>query len=55
MPLPTPNKEETKAKFIARCIDTEIMSTDFPNITQRIAVCVSQWDNKNKPKTKTTK
>tara|TARA_R110000765_G_scaffold47428_1_gene97416 strand:- start:283 stop:453 length:171 start_codon:yes stop_codon:yes gene_type:complete len=52
MPLPTPNKEEPKDAFISRCIETEIMSQDFPNLTQRIAVCVSQWDNKDKPKTK---
>lgn len=51
MPLPTPHQDEPKDAFIARCIDTEIMNEDFPNLTQRIAVCVSQWDNKdNEPK-----
>ena len=53
MPLPTPNKDETKNTFISRCIETEIMSIDFPNLTQRIAVCVSQFDNKPTSKTKT--
>lgn len=48
MPLPTPNKNEEKDVFIARCIETQIMKKDFPNLTQRIAVCVSQWDNKDK-------
>ena len=47
MPLPTPNKDETKNTFISRCIETEIMLIDFPNLTQRIAVCVSQYDNKD--------
>ena len=47
MPLPTPNDDETKDSFISRCIQTEIMNEDFPNLTQRIAVCVSQWDNKD--------
>tara|TARA_R110000824_G_scaffold147513_4_gene316986 strand:- start:726 stop:869 length:144 start_codon:yes stop_codon:yes gene_type:complete len=46
MPLPNPKIEESKDTFVSRCIETEIMKTDFPNLTQRIAVCVSQWDNK---------
>ena len=47
MPLPLPNQDEPKDAFISRCIETEIMNEDFPNLTQRIAVCVSQWDNKD--------
>jgi len=45
MPLPKPNIDEEKNAFIARCVETEIMVDDFPKIMQRIAVCVSQWDN----------
>ena len=56
MPLPTPNKDEPKDAFISRCIETDVMNDEFPNLTQRIAVCVSQYDNKDKPKkTKTIK
>jgi len=51
MPLPTPNKEETKDKFVSRCIENDVMNEEFPNLTQRIAVCVSQWDNKDKKQT----
>lgn len=54
MPLPTPKKEEQKDEFISRCIETELMNQEFPNLTQRIAVCVSQWDNKDKPKKEKT-
>jgi hypothetical protein len=50
MPLPTPNKDESKDGFVSRCMETEVMNDEFPNLTQRIAVCVAQWDNKDKPK-----
>ncbi len=50
MPLPTPKKQETKDGFVSRCIEDNVMNDEFPNLTQRIAVCVSQWDNKDKPK-----
>lgn len=51
MPLPIPNKEETKSKFISRCVSDSVMDTEFPNITQRIAVCQSQWTKKDEKQT----
>ena len=51
MPLPTPNKDdETRDGFISRCIQDEKATEEFPNLTQRIAVCVSQWDRKDEIK-----
>ena len=50
MPLPTPKKDETRDGFISRCIENDVMNDEFPNLTQRVAVCVSQWDNKDKEK-----
>ncbi len=50
MPLPTPKKEEKRDEFISRCIENDVMNDEFPNLTQRVAVCVSQWDNKDKQK-----
>jgi hypothetical protein len=50
MPLPTPKKDETKSEFITRCVEDKVMSSEFENISQRVAVCQSQWDNKDKPK-----
>lgn len=47
MPLPIPNKNEAKDEFISRCIEDNKASEEFPNLTQRIAVCVSQWDKKD--------
>ena len=55
MPLPTPKKEETKDGFVSRCIENDVMNDEFPNLSQRIAVCVSQWDNKDKPKKETNR
>lgn len=47
MPLPNPNEDETKDGFISRCIEDNKATDEFPNLTQRIAVCVSQWDRKD--------
>tara|TARA_R110000744_G_scaffold104220_1_gene199636 strand:+ start:1749 stop:2171 length:423 start_codon:yes stop_codon:yes gene_type:complete len=47
MPLPKPNEDETKDGFISRCIEDNKAKEEFPNLTQRIAVCVSQWDRKD--------
>ena len=47
MPLPTPNKdEEIRDEFISRCISDSKTELEFPNLTQRVAVCVNQWDRK---------
>jgi len=50
MPLPNPKEDETKDGFISRCIEDNKTIEEFPNLTQRIAVCVSQWDRKEEPK-----
>lgn len=47
MPLPTPNKDEQRDEFISRCIEDAKTEQEFPNLSQRIAVCVSQYDNKD--------
>lgn len=51
MPIPTPNKEEKKSSFISRCMVDNVMTNEFPNVAQRVAVCQSQWDNKDKKQT----
>jgi hypothetical protein len=51
MPIPQPKKDETKSQFISRCVSDNVMSNEFPNITQRIAVCQSQWNDKDKKQT----
>lgn len=49
MPLPKPNKSETKQEFIDRCMADETMKKEYQDEKQRYAVCQSQWD-KNEEK-----
>jgi len=43
MPLPTPNTGESQDIFIARCMSNPTAIKDFPDTTQRAAVCFSQF------------
>lgn len=42
--MPTPKKNETKDDFIGRCISYPDMNKEFPDKSQRAAVCYSKWD-----------
>ena len=42
MPLPEPREREKTKAFIARCMDAEVMKTEYPQTQQRYAVCCSQ-------------
>jgi len=42
MPIPKPNTGEDKDKFINRCMSNDVMKKEFPDITQRLAVCAAQ-------------
>jgi hypothetical protein len=46
MPLPTPNTDESKSAFIARCMSDAKTKEEFPDTQQRIAVCIVQYDKK---------
>lgn len=46
MPLPTPNTDEEKDDFIARCMANPTMTDEYPEADQRRAVCEQQWDGK---------
>ena len=43
MPIPTPSRNETEDKFIARCMADAIMVQDYEDSKQRAGVCYSQW------------
>jgi hypothetical protein len=43
MPLPKRKPTETREKFIERCMSDEVMVKEFPDKTQRLAVCAVQW------------
>lgn len=43
MPIPSPNKGENKDSFLKRCMGDSAMNEEFPNQSQRYAVCLSTW------------
>lgn len=43
MPMPTPRPNDNRETFLARCMADATMASDFPERTQRFAVCVAQW------------
>ena len=45
MPLPEKKEDETKGEFVARCIADETMKREYPDIVQRVAVCMNQSEN----------
>jgi len=46
MPIPTPEQNETKDEFIERCMGDETMKEEYPDGDQRLAVCMTQWDER---------
>lgn len=50
MPLPTPQSQEPRGKFMSRCMSDSVMAKEFPDAKQRAAVCYSQSQKKKKKK-----
>ena len=48
MPIPTPQKGESKEAFEKRCMSDPVMKKEFSKQDQRYAVCKGQWDKKSK-------
>lgn len=48
MPLATPRSGEERAEFIARCMGDSVMVEEFPDKDQRMAVCATQWRERDK-------
>jgi hypothetical protein len=42
MPIPQPEKDEDRQKFISRCMSDETMKKDYKDTNQRISVCLGQ-------------
>lgn len=42
--MPQPNKNETKQKWMTRCMSDEESNKTFPDAKQRYAVCLSKWN-----------
>ena len=48
MPIPKPNAGEDHGTFISRCMGDKVMNDDYPEQTQRAAVCYASWRKKPK-------
>jgi len=46
MPLPKPKETENQEQFMRRCVASETMNKEYPDIQQRVAVCYTQWRDK---------
>lgn len=42
MPIPNKKPNEDSKKFVARCMSNETMKKDYPDIKQRVAICLGQ-------------
>lgn len=51
MPIPKPKKKESREDFIDRCMGDSVMNDEYPNESQRLAICSSQWRKRNESKT----
>lgn len=45
MPIPTPRPTEKKSEFIERCMSDEIMTAEYTDVQQRLAICQVQFHN----------
>jgi hypothetical protein len=43
MPIPKPNKGESKDNYISRFMSSEIMKKEYPDEKQRLAIAYSEW------------
>jgi hypothetical protein len=46
MPIPSPNKGQSKKKFMESCMSSDTTNKEFPDQKQRAAVCNSKWEEK---------
>ena len=44
--MPTPERNEEQDDFIGRCMVSGTMSSEYPDESQRTAVCSAQWEKK---------
>lgn len=51
MPLPQPGEKESKKDYIQRCMANKVTNDDYPNNSQRYAVCNSVYDRAIKKRT----
>lgn len=44
MPIPTPTPTESSKDFLERCMSDEIMLNEYPDQSQRFAICSVSYD-----------
>jgi hypothetical protein len=44
MPIPKPTASETEKEFVKRCMSDDKMVSEYTDIDQRFAVCVSSFN-----------
>ena len=47
MPIPKPNAGENRDDFMGRCLSSDIMQREYSDMGQRLAVCISSFDDKD--------
>ncbi len=48
MPIPVPNLKERRPEFIERCMSNPTMIEEYPDTSQRLAVCYTSWTSEVK-------
>jgi len=44
MPIPKPQKDESKKDFVQRCMENDTMVFEYEDIDQRLAICSTSYD-----------
>lgn len=44
MPLPKPEPNEKRKQFIQRCMIDPQVAVEYPNLDQRYALCIAQYN-----------
>lgn len=44
MPIPKPRKDESKKDFIQRCMLDDVMTVEYEDIDQRLAICSTSYE-----------
>jgi hypothetical protein len=46
MPIPTPKSDETQKDFVQRCMNDNVIISEYPGTYQRYAICINQFKTK---------
>jgi hypothetical protein len=46
MPIPKPKSDETQKDFVQRCMNDNVMISEYTDKNQRYAICINQFKTK---------